>query len=179
VPVTAGQFPFLVMVLSPGSLCTGSLIDRSWVLTAAHCGLSGTPDIVVISDAQQGVAKPGHTVETLAVKRWIPHPGFDGTLPPDQARDDIALIELAGDATRNPPRIDGAPLYRPQPIALATAPPSTTASIGDVLLAGFGLTDLDVLPPLALWAPASTWPAGECDWSIHAKLLLAVVGVSV
>ncbi len=96
-------------------------------------------------------AGPGHQVWWLAPTQWIPHEGY----VPSKFKNDIALIELAEDATLYPPTNNGAPLYQPAPLALGTGPSSTASSIGDLVIAGFGRTiptDTTSAPLVANWA---------------------------
>lgn len=150
-PVTAGQFPFLVLVANSNSGygCTASLIRDNWILTAAHCALNGTPpNVVLLGDSHPGILGDGHVVEIVSVAQWIPHPQFN----PTTLANDVALVRISVNASQHSPKLDGQALYQLTPLQLASAPATTSSSIGNVTIAGFGLIDGGVTPEYAYWA---------------------------
>ena len=105
-----GAYPAVAEITFGASfLCTGTLIDSKWVLTAGHCGsLTGAavgspaawpPQLI---DVRIGSVKPGQG-EKVPVRRVVLHPQH--TLNQGY---DIALMELATPSTRTPARVVGA-----------------------------------------------------------------------
>lgn len=153
---TIGQFPFVVGVRTATGFCTGTLIRDDWVLTSAHCGDGGAPQLVFVAD--RGTFGPTALIDDVPIARWIPHPDYAGV--PGSASD-IALIEMAeGAALHRPAGEYGEPYYTPSPITPATGPASPGGGIGPVAAAVLPLGTGD---SITRWMDGlATFPSGLC-----------------
>ena len=110
------------------SVCTGSLIQRDIVLTAAHCVSSKTSSDKV--DVQFGLTSV--KAQTIAAKDWIIHPEYANQPKDDKAvQHDIAIVKLSAAA--------------PADFKLAVLPNAQTIQqllVGSKLtFAGYGITN--------------------------------------
>ncbi|XP_023578043.1 serine protease 56 [Octodon degus] len=84
-----GAWPWLVRLQLGGQpLCGGVLVAASWVLTAAHCFVGASNELlwtVVLAEGPQG-----EQVEEVPVNRILLHPKFD----PQTFHGDLALVQL-------------------------------------------------------------------------------------
>jgi secreted trypsin-like serine protease len=138
-----GEYPWQVALVRAwrtnpyeGMFCGGSLIDPSWVLTAAHCIYPGGElmnpadlevvlGVVKLSDGPQS----GSLGQRIAVERICPHPGYEHA----SLQNDLALLRL------NFPAVLGTMVQ-----TVACAGPSDSslfAPLTDATVTGWGKVD--------------------------------------
>lgn len=82
--------PFTVYLSTNASVCSGVILDRSTILTAAHClsELQRVDDIYIVYGSTDKKQFPAQT--RLKVKSFIIHPQYDNTT----LANDVAIIKL-------------------------------------------------------------------------------------
>jgi hypothetical protein len=94
-PATAGQYPSVVALdLGGQALCTGTLIDKDWVLTAAHCLQGFSASSIQVHFNTVNINQSFGTV--VGASMAIPKPEFNIS---DLGSNDIGLIKLARSVT--------------------------------------------------------------------------------
>lgn len=89
-PIPIAQAPWQVAINSDGNLCSGSLINVQWVITAAHC-VAGVPlnEISVWAGVDQLSQRT--TSASIPVASVVVHPNWDRT----NYNSDLALLNLS------------------------------------------------------------------------------------
>jgi secreted trypsin-like serine protease len=142
-PASLSDWGFTVAVLTPQTLCTGSVISPTKVLTAAHC-VGSAPTMTVRSNSSLAFSGGDvHSVSSVALNPSWNH-GFLG---------DLAVLTL-----RNP---TSAP---PIQIADATEDSALTTPGAPVSVAGFGARNPTPIrkPKIGLLTAAQVFVHGFC-----------------
>lgn len=97
-PIGKYTFPVMLGRQSSPIFCGGSLINRMYVLTAAHCVKGRPPTIITVGEhtlgqdcdclGSGGQRRCNSKPQRIPVDRVIPHPGYK------TGKDDIALVRL-------------------------------------------------------------------------------------
>ncbi|XP_058121177.1 brachyurin-like [Anopheles ziemanni] len=133
---TPGQFPYQIALLSEfgggTGLCGGSVLTNNYILTAAHCVVTGATTLATGGTAIIGAhnridVEPTQQRIRFSTSGIIPHPQYDSS----NIRNDIAVVRLDSPITFN---------ERVQPARLPAR--SDTRQFGGVLgtVSGFGRT---------------------------------------
>lgn len=152
------------LITNRSTLCGASIIDPSWLLTAAHCIVDKSPDEI---DVFAGISQLRERSQTAPsnVARVIIHPNWNGST----FNADLALIELTGPLTFS---------AQVQPIALpwaenpitwpAAGTPATISGWGSTSFSGSSSNSLNAAQVTVLSGPADP-RCGEYGSSFQAS----------
>lgn len=146
--------------------CTGSVIDASHVLTAAHClydnaGTLAQPDQIAVVAGTSNYNDPpsSRLVQRATVSSFRVHPGY--TFETD-APDDVAVLKLS-----KPLNLSGTAVR-----AVALPAPNTPFPTGaQVVIAGYGQENPIAGPTGQLYSEVGTvYPQGACGQQVQGPL---------
>lgn len=90
-----GEYPFMVSLQSSSHFCGGTLIQKNWIMTAAHCVKGGTVKKILVGLYSQ---KNPTGAESFKPAKIIAHPKYNSSTMDY----DYALIQLDHDSSMPP-----------------------------------------------------------------------------
>ncbi|XP_044261156.1 transmembrane protease serine 9-like [Tribolium madens] len=87
---TLGQFPFIVALKNVDQFCDGSIINKNWVVTAAHCIFDVSNNSTTVLAGTNKLHSGGISYN---VSQALYHPEFNHT----NIQNDIGLIQIVGE----------------------------------------------------------------------------------
>jgi len=91
-----GSLPWQVSVREWYHFCGGTIIDKKWILSAAHCFADGASGVKIRAGDHRLSSTDG-SEQTINVEKAFVHPQYNG----QTTNNDIALIKLAQELTFN------------------------------------------------------------------------------
>uniref|UniRef100_A0A3Q1ITP8 Peptidase S1 domain-containing protein n=1 Tax=Anabas testudineus TaxID=64144 RepID=A0A3Q1ITP8_ANATE len=89
--VPPGNWPWQVLLISDSVFCGGSLINKEWVLTAAHCFTSNDTSGLTVLLGGQTLINLGPNAVLQSAAQIINHPSYN----PSTGENDISLLKLS------------------------------------------------------------------------------------
>lgn len=94
-----GRYPYQVAMINGGSqYCGGSLVDKDWVLCAAHCHGIGSSVYI----GRHDLTDSGEDYETLEVEWETKHPDYND----NSLNNDFMMVKLKESSSYSPVKLD-------------------------------------------------------------------------
>ncbi|XP_011214052.2 lectizyme [Bactrocera dorsalis] len=162
-----GEAPYIVSLKSGSHFCAGSIIDENWVLTAAHCLIYDSFEVVAGLHSRNDESEV-QVRQVTSKSQYIVHEGYGGSVGPN----DIGLIHIPDGFDLNALSRDGSAA-----VNKVSLPSGKYESTGDGKLFGWGRDNSGSLPNVLQTLDANIIGYSECKAAL--PLLAPVKDVNI